>query len=49
MFAAIGDTVVGAHDALGSGLFAVGVVASLLFVNWLSYRFAVYMFRRREF
>lgn len=46
---AIGDGILAAREALTPGLFAAAVVALLIVVNWLSYRFAAFLFRRREF
>jgi hypothetical protein len=36
------------HDAVGPAGFVVVVLAALAVVNWLGYRFAVFLFRRRE-
>ena len=47
--AAIGDAILGVREALTPVPFAIAVIVTLLVVNWLSYRFAAYMFRRREF
>ncbi len=46
--AAIALQVGRAKEAMPSPLFYLGVIGSLFFVNWLSYRLAVALFQRRE-
>ena len=46
--AAIGDTLVNAREALSPALFTVVVIIVLAAANWLAYRFAAFLFNRRE-
>lgn len=46
--AAISDTLVGAREALSPALFVVVVIVVLAITNWLAYRFAAFLFDRRE-
>jgi len=46
--AAISDALIGAREALSPALFTVVVVIVLTAANWLAYRFAAFLFNRRE-
>jgi len=46
--AAISDTLVSARDALSPTLFTVVVIVVLVAANWLAFRFAAFLFDRRE-
>jgi hypothetical protein len=46
--AAISDTLVSAREALSPTLFVVVVIVALVATNWLAYRFAAFLFDRRE-
>ena len=47
--AAISDALISAREALSPEWFTVVVVVLLVATNWLAYRFAAFLFERREF